>query len=72
MNDEEASLTIEDKRDIEEIREEDRRSNIESMGRRTRNRGNEPLLQGQELGSESEDSSLDGDSSLDDESEEDS
>jgi hypothetical protein len=44
MEDEDASLTIEDKRDIEEIREEDRRSNIESMGQRTRNRGDDHLL----------------------------
>ena len=48
-DDEDASLTLEDKKDIEEMREEDRRSNLESIGRRTRNQvraggGVDPLL----------------------------
>lgn len=72
-DDEDASLTLEDKKDIEEMREEDRRSNLESIGRRTRNQaraasGVDPLLQAQQIGEESEDEEIDD---LDEEEDED-
>jgi len=72
-DDEDASLTLEDKKDIEEMREEDRRSNLESIGRRTRNQaraagGVDPLLQAEQIGEESEDEEIDD---LDEEEDED-